>query len=197
MGRYQAEPLRRYDFMHEFEVHCPKCTGHAYIKVPHFRMLTQAALTCSACFFTEDMAARVRFKPSGRVKCSHCDTFLVLEMEGQKSIPSYVAVKCPKCLQQTKVSEHWEKYILKYHEGGNLDPAFGLELWFQAIVKKQVIWAYNKQHLEAIRTYVEATLRERTTDRFKMTMVEKLPNFIKYAKNRGEVLKVIDRMLAK
>jgi hypothetical protein len=45
-----------------------------------------------------------------------------------------------------------------------------------------------------IKAYVGSKLRERSTDRFKMTMVEKLPDFIKSAKNREEVLKAIGRM---
>ena len=61
-------------------------------------------------------------------------------------------------------------------------------------MKGEIIWAYNQKHLLEIENYVRATLRERTTDRFKMTMVEKLPDFIKSAKNRDEVLKALDRM---
>jgi hypothetical protein len=48
-----------------------------------------------------------------------------------------------------------------------------------------------------IKHYVQATLRERTTDKFKMTMVERLPDFIKLAKNREEILKTLTQMLEK
>ena len=62
---------------------------------------------------------------------------------------------------------------------------------------RNTIWAYNLRHITEIKNYVRSTLRERTTDRFKMTMVEKLPDFIKLAKNREEVLKALERMETK
>ncbi|HQX45015.1 MAG TPA: hypothetical protein PK209_10700, partial [Saprospiraceae bacterium] len=92
---------------------------------------------------------------------------------------------------------NWESYQLKYHPSGTIDPAFGLPLWYSGIVKGELIWAYNQKHLTEIENYVRATLRERTTDRFKMTMVEKLPDFIKSAKNREEVLKTLEKMQSK
>ena len=78
-----------------------------------------------------------------------------------------------------------------------IDPAFGLPLWYQDIVKGNIIWAFNMRHLTEIKNYVKSTLRERTTDKFKMTMVEKLPDFIKMAKNREEVLKALQGMVSK
>ncbi|MBK6821830.1 MAG: hypothetical protein IPG87_02125 [Saprospiraceae bacterium] len=69
-----------------------------------------------------------------------------------------------------------------------------MPLWYSGSVKGELIWAYNQKHLLEIENYVRATLRERTTDRFKMTMVEKLPDFIKSAKNREEVLKTLEKM---
>jgi len=115
--------------------------------------------------------------------------------DGYKTIPAFLNVKCNACQTINKVKENWESYILRYQEFGIIDPAFGLPLWFQDSVKGNMIWAYNLRHLIEIKNYVQATLRERTTDKFKMTMVEKLPDFIKMAKNRKDVLKSIDRML--
>jgi hypothetical protein len=116
-------------------------------------------------------------------------------IEGYKALPTYVNLTCNSCKTINQVRENWESYIAKYQESGIIDPAFGLPLWFQDTVKGDKIWAYNMRHLPEIKNYVHATLRERTTDRFKMTMVEKLPDFIKLAKNRKEVMKAIERML--
>ncbi len=78
----------------------------------------------------------------------------------------------------------------------NADPVFGLPLWFQGNVKGDTLWASNQEHLLEIRSYVTARLGERQTMRI-TTMVEKLPQFIKAAKNREAVLKAIERMLKK
>jgi hypothetical protein len=118
-------------------------------------------------------------------------------LEGHKTIPSYINLTCKYCKTVNKVNENWESYVAKYNDSGIIDPAFGLPLWYQGTVKGDIIWAYNLRHLTEIRNYVQATLRERSTDKFKMTMVEKLPDFIKMAKNRDEVLKALQRMVEK
>lgn len=196
MDRYRAEPLRLYDLMSEFLVYCPKCDGRAEIKLSQTFDYKSATLKCTSCHFLEKAVDLTRHKPSGKAKCHHCLEFLDLTgIDGFKSIPTYVNVTCKYCKTINKVRENWESYILKYHDSGIIDPAFGLPLWFQDAAKGNIIWAYNLRHLTEIKNYVHATLRERTTDKFKMTMVEKLPEFIKLAKNRKEVLKAIDRML--
>lgn len=59
------------------------------------------------------------------------------------------------------------------------------------------LWAYSPGHLTLIHHYVTATMRERAprydTGR-KMTLVARLPAWIKHAKNRDEVLRAIDRI---
>jgi len=194
--RYIAQPVRLYDLMTEFSVHCPKCPGKADVTVPIHFDYKNADLKCTSCHFSEKASDHIRHRPSGKAKCHHCLAFLDLtSIEGHKAIPSNINVTCKYCKTVNKVNENWESYIAKYNDSGVIDPAFGLPLWYQGKVKGDIIWAYNLRHLTEIRNYVQATLRERSTDKFKMTMVEKLPDFIKVAKNRQEVLKTIERML--
>jgi len=79
------------------------------------------------------------------------------------------------------------------------DPYFGARLWLQAETRHGWLWAYNLEHLDLIRRYVEASVRERApwydTGR-KMTLVARLPTWIKRAKNRDEVLRAVDRIHA-
>jgi len=53
MERYLAEPLRRYDLMSEFLVHCPKCDGRAEIKLPQTYDYKNAVLKCTSCHYSE------------------------------------------------------------------------------------------------------------------------------------------------
>ncbi len=195
--RYEGEAKRMYDFMNEFAVHCPKCNDEAKITVPQYFKYADAELKCNHCFFSEKAQSRVRYKATTKARCKECREFLVIEIEERKEIPSFVNVVCTHCRTMNKVQENWESYILKYNESGIIDPAFGLPLWYQEEVKDEILWAFNKSHLQEIKNYVTAVLRERTTDRFKMTMVEKLPNFIKSAKNRDEIIKAIEKMDSK
>ncbi|MFB7935753.1 hypothetical protein [Streptomyces sp. NPDC056049] len=80
--------------------------------------------------------------------------------------------------------------------GPATDPWFGVPLRFRAETRHGWLWAYDRAHLDLIRRYVAAPLRERApwydTGR-KMTLVARLPAWIKHAKNRDEVLRAIRR----
>jgi hypothetical protein len=81
--------------------------------------------------------------------------------------------------------------------GEATDPYFGLPLWLQAETRHGWLWAYNPEHLELLRRFVRAPLRERgpwDPHGKRMTVVARLPAWIKSAKNRGEVLRAIDRI---
>ncbi|MFB7337698.1 hypothetical protein ACFC00_39790 [Streptomyces adustus] len=72
-------------------------------------------------------------------------------------------------------------------------------LWLETTTRHGTIWAYNLEHLDLLRRFVAASLRERAPwyeHGRKMTYVARLPAWIKSAKNRDEVLRAIDRLRA-
>ncbi|MET8448572.1 hypothetical protein [Streptomyces sp. NPDC005209] len=80
---------------------------------------------------------------------------------------------------------------------GSHGSIFGLPLWLQAQTRHGRLWAYNPEHLKLIRQFVQAPLRERApwdAQVRKMTLIARLPAWIKSAKNRGEVLRTIERI---
>jgi hypothetical protein len=195
--RFTGQPKRLYDFMDTFDVHCPECSGHATVQVPFFLDYKKAELKCNSCHFSENISNRKRYILTGKAKCIFCLELLQTETEGKKKIPKTFNIRCTSCKKMNTIKENWTEIFLKYNTDGICDPAFGLPLWFTGNVKGNLIWAYNRAHLEEIKDYVSSKLRERSTNSFKMTMVEKLPDFIKLASNREEVLKALDRMLKK
>ncbi|WP_031481151.1 hypothetical protein [Streptomyces bicolor] len=71
--------------------------------------------------------------------------------------------------------------------------------WLRTETRHGEVWAYNLEHLDLLRPFVAASLRERPPwyeHGRKMTYVARLPAWIKQAKNRDEVLRAIDRMRA-
>lgn len=78
--------------------------------------------------------------------------------------------------------------------GSPIDPIFRLPLWLQAPCLGQTLWAYNAEHLAVLVGYVGAGLREGTLERSAYTMVEILPRWMKLARHRGEVLRILDRL---
>jgi hypothetical protein len=77
------------------------------------------------------------------------------------------------------------------------DPYFNLPLRLQITTRHGWLWAYNLEHLDLIRRYVQASLRERAPwydSGHKMTLVARLPRWITSAKHRDEVLRAIDKL---
>ena len=130
-----------------------------------------------------------------------------------------IDVECPRCAAQAKLVPWGEDPptlfmarrltcgscgLVRDHDGQRLrftrdghDPCFGHPLWYRSESSQGVIWAYHRRHLELLRAYVAADLRERSgaegcTNR---SYFSRLPDWIKSAKNRDSVLKRIDRMV--
>jgi hypothetical protein len=81
--------------------------------------------------------------------------------------------------------------------GNVLDPSFIRRLWFRAgCCGGHTLWAYNETHLELLENYVAATLRERGDAGNRMTVIARLPAWLKAARNRDEILRTITRLRA-
>jgi hypothetical protein len=82
-------------------------------------------------------------------------------------------------------------------DGAEVDPHFWLPLWLRAsCCGGNRLWAWNAEHLDVLESYIGARLRERgALERWGSTsMLEKLPAWMKTAKNRDELLKVTARL---
>lgn len=78
--------------------------------------------------------------------------------------------------------------------GGAFDPIARQPLWLKAPCCGRTLWALNAEHLAVLERYVGAAVRSRTAAPSAYTMIEVLPRWMKVAKHRGEVLRVIDRL---
>lgn len=69
-------------------------------------------------------------------------------------------------------------------------------MWLQADCSGHVLWAYNVRHLDLLDAYVAAKLRERgeVMPGAPASLVERLPTWLKAAKNRTEILRTIKRL---
>lgn len=80
--------------------------------------------------------------------------------------------------------------------GTPVDAYFGLPLWLQIEVGDRLLWAHNDRHLQFIKSFVQATIRERSDGPGQgwrnQSVISRLPEWIKLAKNRKRVLKAIE-----
>lgn len=136
----------------------------------------------------------VRYKVSVKRNCDNCGQEILKVIPSAKEKVETIAVSCSNCGVTRSYKPRNEEFTVSYNEpSSGVDPIFHLPLWLQGNVKGNSLWAYNRLHLHEIKQYVQSKLRERQTLRH-TTMVERLPNFIKEAKNRESVLKAIDKI---
>jgi len=121
-----------------------------------------------------------------------------------------VLVVCPRCRKKATVNKQGEDgSVLSCFEcyytsskclsdedrkdSITTDYWFGQELWLVGSIKNDVFWANNYEHLDYMKQYISSGLRQRNNRAF-FTLVEKLPGFIKSAKNRERLLKLIVKL---
>ena len=181
-----------------FVVHCPKCQKKAQIN-PTTAPASKAdfRLICPDCFHVESAghwygAATAHVS----VKCRECYQPLSRSTPWN-GIWKKLAMHCTNCGDNCE----YEASISYgyFHENRMTDPVFGLPLWLQKDFRGELLWAYNYEHLEMLRAYIAAKLRERGIDprntiRKNSSMVSRLPMFIKKASHREGLLKLITTM---
>ncbi|UOG72951.1 hypothetical protein MTX78_12515 [Hymenobacter tibetensis] len=192
--RYDGLPTVRQAYMTEFLVECPKCLRAATVTTSSPYFFCDGQLNCDNCQHSEKAADLIRYRVSVKRYCDNCGT------QFEKVIPTTIrkvnelTISCPQCgITRTFKARNDEVRISYGNTGLGNDPIFHLPLWLQHTVKAQLLWAYNRHHLQDIKQYISAKLRERQA-RTHTTMVERLPNFIKASKNRNALLKAIEKM---
>lgn len=80
--------------------------------------------------------------------------------------------------------------------GGSEDPFFQRPLWLQTRCTGHILWAYNEEHIDELSAYVGARLRERGGAQPTMSMVARLPAWMKASANRTEVLAGLETLRA-
>jgi DNA-directed RNA polymerase subunit RPC12/RpoP len=194
--RYSGSALPQRAYRKEFLVECPKCKREALVEVDNPFYLNNGRLHCFNCFFSMLVKDIIRYQVSVKRTCDNCGKTVSKITSNNKSKLSSVEVTCNSCGIKRICKPRNEEYRMVKNNLLPHDPIFHNTLWLQCLIKGELFWAYNKKQLLEIRKYVEATLRERETNDY-TTMVEKLPSFIKQAKNRHLIIKAIDRLLVK
>ena len=82
--------------------------------------------------------------------------------------------------------------------GAAFDPYFHETLLLQGACAQWILWAYNERHLEFLKNFVSAELRERKKDEkwgwSNRALESRLPKWVKLGKNRSAVLATIAKL---
>jgi hypothetical protein len=136
------------------------------------------------------------------VACPRCAERALVRVRGREHAPP-VVLTCARCGH----SQGWApsrpgvvhagdpaRFPGHVAYGGPVDPYFHLPLWLQAPCCGERLWAFNAAHLEWLEGYVGAALRERAPGEHgwsNRSMASRLPQWMKAAGNRDEILRCI------
>ncbi|MEH7612332.1 hypothetical protein [Gottfriedia acidiceleris] len=81
----------------------------------------------------------------------------------------------------------WKKDTINI--GGAFDWYFGYPLYLQIPCCGNTLWAYNREHLDYLKKYVEAEMRGNAA--YYLSVESRLPYWMKSAKNRESIIKAI------
>lgn len=195
--RYTGAASVAYSYRNEYLVECPKCNKAALVNCMNAYSLSEGTLNCHSCNHTLKVKDLVRFNIIVKRNCDNCGKSFEKIIPNAKKRADVITIPCPHCRITRTFEARNEQIYLQYNTKGLVcDPIFNLPLWLKTNIKGNVFWANNRKHLEDIREYVDSKLRERRTLEY-TTMVERLPKFIKTAKNRDHILKAIARLMRK
>lgn len=84
--------------------------------------------------------------------------------------------------------------------GAPVDWYFHQPLWLQTPCSSEILWAYNEEHLAFLEAFVQA--KQRTSVRGEhgwsnQSLMNRLPMWMKLAKNRDEVLHCLEKLKQK
>ncbi|MDX8155903.1 hypothetical protein SLJ62_10060 [Acinetobacter pittii] len=203
----------------EIWVHCPKCQKLAKIIEIKELELETVRVFCTHCTYRKTLqhihiqtydymsyyfnlnenmaewsgACEVKIN----AKCTICKEgkYKYLRQYARKSlIPREIVVSCNFCLRENRFDD--STYTLRkisYSKVG-FDPYYAYRLFLNIAVRQGQICVYNPTHLEILKKFIQADLRERKFPNYNRSYFSRLPAWIKSTRNRKEILKAILRL---
>ena len=177
------------------QVKCPKCQGLGMIVADDDNVYFK----CTSCGHQKSYN-RTIYRYDVNNKCINCGRYYRVDIEDKtKQHFSTLNVLCPYCgtQMQGKVHKTAEPFTCTAEIQGGREPYFGLELWFLTFFQGKPVWALNREHLEYLIKYLSANLRLKPYNITGMSQSDHLPTFMKTAKNRERIVKLLKKMQEK
>lgn len=174
-------------------VKCPACVGRGVVKANY----PDAEFRCTSCGAVKHKDLG-NYRLSVHAHCKNCGKYFREDIpEDHKGNAAHVT--CPECgtIMSGKIERvhkhNW--YFYDVAAENSREPFFGYELWYSGELDGKPVWALNPEHLDYMINYLGAELREKAVPM--RHQADHLPKFMKLAKNRGAVVKLLLRMREK
>lgn len=178
----------------EIIVKCAHCEGPASIR--YLPDQQEVVMRCSHCLY--QTVHQPRYAYSAAAVCTHCERWFNQPLHNRQQFgQKKVHFPCPYChtINRAEVRKQETGYwqMPEIHQGR--DPYFGLELYFMDYYRGQQVWALNREHLSYLLDYISADLRENSMYfQIIRTASHPLPKYMKEAKNRDGIVRLLRKM---
>jgi len=131
------------------------------------------------------------------VECPKCQAMAIVRRTGSALSPELVTLACSVCgHNQSSDLCDWPGSTMR-----SVDLYFCLPLWLRTRCCGEELWAFNREHLEQLESFIKADHRKRAPKKANSltnrTFESRLPKWIKSSKNREELLRGIQRLKMK
>lgn len=199
--RFNDIKYHTFSFLTDTVVVCPKC-GKAGIV--HFDKEHNSALfQCESCYTKKENVPCGSFAHEVTGQCTTTGRYFRMSSPRDKIHGQKIRVKCPYCEEFVigDVSDKRSPIVFEDIRHAE-DPFFHYPLYFQASFRGKRIWALNREHLQYLIDYLSADLRAVESDfhekhKTMRTQSDILPTFMKTAKNRDGIVKLLTKLQMK
>ena len=200
-NRFYDVPYHTFSFWTDMAVVCPKCGKAGTV---HFDQEQKIALfQCDSCYAKTETIPHGTYGCKVTAQCTSTGRYFHTSVPDDKIHGQKIRIKCPYCeeLVVGDVSDTEKQMVFENIRHAE-DPYFHYPLYFQADYRGNIIWAFNREHLQYLIDYLSADIRTVPFDFYKTyktmrSQSDMLPAFMKTAKNREGIVKLLRKLQAK
>lgn len=199
MKRYCDLPYHAFPPFTGVTVVCPRCGGAGTVCLE--REQHRAVFCCGSCHFKSQAPADGDHTLAVTGQCAASGRYFRVYVPAKKVRGPRVRVKCPWCggfvLGEVSAPKEPPPLVLGEVRQGR-DPYFGYPLYFRGEFRGKLVWALNREHLQYLIDYLSADLRAAPAGHLEgsgmRSQSDRLPAYMKSAKNRAGIVKLLSRM---
>lgn len=176
------------------DVKCPYCNGLGVVKMED----SYFSFQCSICG-KRKLKDKIEYRCQISEMCNSCQRHFRVDIT-DKNQANFKVLKvcCPYCrnIQNGQVQKIRKNFCSYSDIQNGIEPFFNYQLFYQTTFDGKLIWAINREHLMYLINYIGASIREKGNYEYRgATQSYRIPKFIKLARNREPIVKLLKRLL--
>lgn len=201
--RFDDKPYGTFSSWTDTTVVCPKCKKAG--TVHYDKNLDLASFQCESCYTKKQILQSESHSVDVTARCTSTGKYFRTYVQKDKVRGQKIRVKCLYCKESVtgEIQSPVKKSCVVFEDIRQAkDPYFHYPLYFQGSYRGKIVWALNREHLQYLIDYLSADIRTVPFDFHETygtmrSQSDMLPTFMKTAKNREGIVKLLTRLQAK